>query len=219
MSLEHSAFLGQLGVAVRTLVLLTVVLGLAYPLAMTGIAQVGFADEADGSLIESRRPHRRLVADRPGLHTPVEEDGEPVLDQDGNLSTNRIPPTSRAGRLPPAPATTHWPLRPPTLLRTARSCCALVEERRAAAAKLDGVDPSTVPPDALTASGSGLDPHISPAYAEEQVARVARERGLEPARGSASSSTSTPTGRMLGFLGEPAVNVLELNLALDALDK
>jgi K+-transporting ATPase ATPase C chain len=91
-----------------------------------------------------------------------------------------------------------------------------VRERRAALARLDGVDPRTVAPDALLASGSGLDPHISPAYARQQVTRVARERGL-PATAVRSLVEDHVQGRVLGFLGEARVNVLELNLALDAL--
>ena len=72
-----------------------------------------------------------------------------------------------------------------------------------------------VPADAVTASGSGLDPHISPAYAELQIARVARERGADPGARYASWWRSTPRAGRSGFIGEPGVNVLELNLALD----
>ena len=88
-----------------------------------------------------------------------------------------------------------------------------IEERRAAIAAFEGVPPGAVPPDALTGSGSGLDPEISPAYAAIQVARVARTRGLDQARVQELVKEHT-SGRTLGFLGEPRVNVVELNRAL-----
>ncbi|MDH6136520.1 K+-transporting ATPase KdpC subunit, partial [Kitasatospora sp. MAA4] len=88
-----------------------------------------------------------------------------------------------------------------------------VNDRRAADAAFDGVDPATVPADALTASGSGLDPHISPAYAKEQTARVAKARGLSLETVSALVAKYTE-GRSLGFLGDPGVNVVLLNKAL-----
>src|SRR4029453_12174476 len=90
---------------------------------------------------------------------------------------------------------------------------ASIDERRKAVAALEGVDPKDVPADAITASGSGLDPQISPASATLQVNRVARERGLDPARVMDLVKRYTE-GRTLGFLGEPRVNVVELNAAL-----
>ncbi|MDX6240888.1 MAG: potassium-transporting ATPase KdpC subunit, partial [Kribbellaceae bacterium] len=88
--------------------------------------------------------------------------------------------------------------------------------RRAAVAKLEGVNPAQVPPDALTASGSGLDPDISPAYAALQVNRIARERSLPVATVQQLVKANTQ-GRVLGFLGEPRVNVVTLNADLAAL--
>jgi K+-transporting ATPase ATPase C chain len=101
------------------------------------------------------------------------------------------------------------------------SSSALADEiarRRARIAKQNGVPPSEVPPDALTASGSGLDPDISPAYAELQVARVARARGMSVVEVRRLVAEHTQ-GRILGFLGEPRVDVLELDLALAAISR
>jgi K+-transporting ATPase ATPase C chain len=93
---------------------------------------------------------------------------------------------------------------------------AAIKERKDAIAKREGVDGSQVPADAVTASASGLDPQISPAYADLQVARVARENGLSQAQVRALVQENTD-GRGLGFLGDPGVNVLKLNLAVQAL--
>ncbi|WP_394768130.1 potassium-transporting ATPase subunit KdpC [Lacisediminihabitans sp.] len=92
-----------------------------------------------------------------------------------------------------------------------------IKDRKAAIAKSDGVDPASIPADALTASASGLDPQISPDYAREQVARVAAARSL-PTATVAQLVERFVTARSLGFIGEPTVNVLELNIALAALD-
>jgi hypothetical protein len=111
----------------------------------------------------------------------------------------------------------RWPVYARSLIAFSASkvLIADINTRRAAAAKLDGVNPAQVAADALLASGSGLDPDISPAYAAEQVPRVARVRGLSQPQVRALVAEYTK-GRTLGFLGEPRANVLELNLALDA---
>jgi K+-transporting ATPase ATPase C chain len=178
------------------ILVMTVILGLAYPLLMTGFAQLAFPGRADGSL--------------------VEKDGAVVGSSLIGQSFDGLPEyfqsrPSAAGEGYDALASSASNLGPesPDLV-------AAVEERRQAVASLDGTYPADVAPDALTASGSGLDPDISPEYAAQQVDRVARERGLTPEEVTDLVEEYTE-GRSLGFLGEPHVNVLLLNLALDRL--
>jgi K+-transporting ATPase ATPase C chain len=214
MSTSTPTSLRQLGAGLRALLVLTVILGLAYPLVMTGIAQVVFPGRADGSLVESdgKAVGSELIGQP--FTRPVLEDGEPAVDDDGVPVTEPVPAYFQPR--PSAAGTGYDPLSSSASNYGAENeeLIALVEERREVAAELDGVSPDQVAPDALLASGSGLDPHISPAYAEQQVPRVARERGLSEAevRRLVEEHTSS---RALGFLGEPHVNVLLLNLALD----
>jgi K+-transporting ATPase ATPase C chain len=199
----------------RTLLVLTVILGLAYPLAMTAFAQVAFGDNANGSLVE--RGAKTVGSDLIGqaFTRPVLENGQPKKDADGNPVVEADPRYFQSR--PSAAGAGYDPLSTSAsnLGPENKDLIAAIKERRATAAKLDGVEPANVAPDALLASGSGLDPQISPAYAEEQVARVARERSLSEAQVRALVAAHTQ-GRTLGFLGEPRVNALKLNLALDA---
>ncbi|HEV7187049.1 MAG TPA: potassium-transporting ATPase subunit KdpC [Blastococcus sp.] len=185
--------LRQFLAGLRLLLLLTVVLGLAYPLIMTGIGQVALPSRANGSL--------------------VRVDGQPVgsalLGQRFAGPQWFTPRPSASGYDGLASGGTNLGPGSPALQ-------AAVAHARAAAASADGVLPGSVPPDAVTASGSGLDPDISPAYAYQQVDRVAAARGL-PAASVRRLVAAHVTGRALGFLGEPHVNVLELDVALAAL--
>jgi K+-transporting ATPase ATPase C chain len=184
----------QLWAAIRMIVVLTVLLGLAYPLVMTGLAQIAFPGQADGSQVS--RAGKVVGSSLIGQSF----DGQPQYFQSR-------PSAAGDGYDPLASSASNLGPDNPDLLKA-------VEERRAAAAKLDGTDPADVAPDALLASGSGLDPQISPEYAAQQVSRVAQQRGMTV--GAVRSLVDRYTdGRSLGFLGEPAVNVLMLNLALD----
>jgi K+-transporting ATPase ATPase C chain len=202
--------------ALRTLLALTVIFGLAYPLVMTGIAQAAFHGNANGSLVH--RDGKTVGSDLIGqaFTKPVLVNGKPKKDADGNPVVEPDPKYFQSR--PSAAGLGYDPLSTSAsnLGPENKDLIAAIKARRSTAAKLDGVSPSSVPPDALQASGSGLDPHISPAYAREQVARIARVRGLTVAQVRTLVDDHIQ-GRSLGFLGEPRVNVLELNLALDAL--
>jgi potassium-transporting ATPase KdpC subunit len=187
----------------RMLLAFTLVTGLAYPLAMTAVGQVAFPWQANGSLVRSD-----------GARTDSRSDavGSALIAQGFAGAEYFHPRPSAAGDGYDTLASGGSNLGPlnPDLVTS-------IEERKAAVAAENGVRPADVPPDAVTASASGLDPHISPAYAAIQVARVARARGLSDAVVERLVAAHT-AGRDLGVLGEPRVNVLELNLALDVAD-
>jgi K+-transporting ATPase ATPase C chain len=168
----------------------TVAFGLGYPLLMTGIGQVAFHHQANGSIVQ----------------LGGKDVGSSLIGQ-GFKGAQWFQSRSSAGSYDAlASGGTNLGPNSPDLLKA-------VQKARADIAQQDGVPPADVPPDAVTSSGSGLDPHISPAYADLQVARVANARGLSVADVQRMVDDHTQ-GRILGFLGEPRVNVLELNLAL-----
>lgn len=183
--------------ALLMMVVLTVLLGLVYPLAVTGVAQVTMASKADGSLITVN-----------GVKV-----GSSLIGQNFTKAKYFHPRPSAAGEKgydAMASAGTNLGPTNPALIKA-------VADRVTAYRKENDLPKMTlVPIDAVTASGSGLDPHISIANAELQTARVANERGLSEST-VASLVKANTDGRELGFLGQPGVNVLELNVALDAL--
>ena len=190
-------------VVVSTL-LFTLVCGLAYPLLLTGVAQLLFPYQAQGSLIErdGEAVGSELIGQR--FTEPRYFHPRPSVTLD-NAGENDLPYNAANSR-----GSNYGPTNE-----------ALIEQvrQRAADYRAENDLPSDapVPVDAVTASSSGLDPHITPANAELQVARVAEERGVSEAEVRQLVEENTE-GRLLGFIGEPGVNVLELNLALDAED-
>lgn len=186
-------------VAIRAMLLFTLVLGVAYTLVVTAIGQLALPAQANGSVVRN--------ADGDVVGSALI--GQSFTDAAGDPLPEWFQPRpSAAGDGYDAGASSGSNLGPENA-----DLIAAIEERRAQVAEFDGVPESDVPVDAVTASGSGLDPHISPEYALQQVARVAEARGLDEADVLALVESHIQA-RDLGYLGEPTVNVLELNLAL-----
>lgn len=190
--------LKEISASLRMLLAMTVALGLIYPLAMTAFAQVVFPSQANGSLIydNGRVIGSKLIGQN--FSGDVYFQGRPSNAGDGydaaNSSGSNLGPTSKA------------------LIDS-------IAERAVAVREANGLDKNAkVPSDLVTASGSGLDPHITPDAAALQIERVARARGLseEMVKTAVAKNTESPQA---GFLGDQRVNVLMLNLELDQLKK
>ncbi|MFC6158356.1 K(+)-transporting ATPase subunit C [Kribbella jiaozuonensis] len=198
----------QFGVALRALLVFTAILGIVYPLVMTGVAQAVFHSNANGSVVkvDGKDVASDLIGQAYTMDSGKKDaDGNAIMVADPKWFQTRPSAVDYDGM---GSAASQYGPNNPDLVK-------LIEQRRQDVAKLEGVDPSQVPPDAVTASGSGLDPAISPAYAALQVNRVARERGL-PVEKVQQLVKDNTKGRTLGFLGEPTVNVVTLNAALAA---
>jgi K+-transporting ATPase ATPase C chain len=193
--------------AVMMIICMTILTGLAYPLAMTGIAQAIFPHQANGSLIERNGKviGSALIGQNFAGETYFHGRPSATMDADPNDASKTVPAPYNAGNSSGS-----------NLGPTSKALLNRVTED---ASKLAAENPGTpVPTDLVTTSASGLDPDISPAAALFQVPRVAKARDLPDAKVRALVEAHT-TGRLAGLIGEPHVNVLQLNMALDALGR
>lgn len=197
MSLGRQALAG-----LRVLLVLTVITGIAYPLVVWGVSRLpGLQAGAEGSVLTTSdgAVGSAMVGIDP---VPADRNADPFFHTRPSASAQDV--------LGPGDPSTSGGSN---LAGDSQKLLEQVQQRRALIAAREGVAPELVPPDAVTASASGVDPHISPAYAQLQVARVARVTGLSQQRVQELVAQSTD-GRTLGFLGEPGVNVAELNVAI-----
>lgn len=191
----------QVWTALRALLILTVILGVGYPLVITGIGQTAFSANANGQLV---RVGDDVVGSAIIGQSFTDADDVPLPEW-----FQSRPSAAGAGYDGSASSGSNYGPENEDLI-------AAIEDRQATIAELNGVPVDEIPADAVTASSSGLDPHISPAYALLQVPRVAEARGL-PEQEVRDLVESFIQGRDFGYLGEPTVNVLLLNIALAGL--
>src|SRR6202790_2688344 len=196
--------LNQIRPAIVLIVLMTVLTGLAYPLAVTGVAQLLFPHQAAGSLIEKDGKVIGSALIGQNFTDAKYFHGRPsaTTDTDPNDATKTVPTPYNAGNSGGSNA--------------GPTSKALIERVQGDVDTLKKENAAPIPVDLVTTSASGIDPHITPAAAEFQVARVAAARSV-PADQLRTLVAQNTEGRFVGILGEPRVNVLKLNLALDAL--
>ena len=190
------------GVAVRAMLVFTVVLGIGYTAVLTGIGQLALPWQANGSMLTSPK----------GAAVGSSLIGQSFADAEGTALPQYFqsrPSAAGSGYDAGASSGSNWGPENPDLISA-------IETRQESISELDEGPVTDIPADAVTASASGLDPHISAANALLQVDRVAQARGIDVQQVRALVESKLQS-RDLGFLGEPRVNVLELNLALDAL--
>src|SRR3954466_12468313 len=193
--------------AIVMIVVMTVITGLIYPLLMTGIAQAVFPYQANGSLIEKDGKVIGSALIGQNFSSDKYFHGRPsaTSDNDPNDATKTVPSPHNA----PNSAGSN----------IGHTANALVDRLKDDAAKLAAENPNTpIPADLVTTSASGLDPDITPAGALFQVPRIAKARGLTDQQVRQLVEANTE-GRFVGVIGEPRVNVLKLNLALDGIDR
>ncbi|MBV9204403.1 MAG: potassium-transporting ATPase subunit KdpC [Actinobacteria bacterium] len=195
--------------AFRALLVFTVLCGLVYPFVMVGVSQLAFHQQANGSMVSY---HGRVVGSSLLCQEFTGAKGNPLPQYFQPRPSFAIPSPAPKGDYGCDPtysaASNYGPTNPAQVQ--------LIQQRQKQIAAFNHVPVSQIPADAVTASGSGLDPDISPANAAMQAPRVAAARHL-PLSVVKNLVASYTTGRALGFLGEPVVNVLELNIALDEL--
>ncbi|MFG2879400.1 potassium-transporting ATPase subunit C [Streptomyces sp. NPDC048337] len=213
-----------IGAGLRALLVLTVLCGVVYPLAVTGIAQVAFSDNANGSEIKDKSGQvvgSELIGQTYNLPKQNPDDAQEAAKPDlkwfqprpsNGLGSNSV---NQQYSLILSGATNKAADNPELVKLVEDAKAAVIADNSTASYK---VKPEDVPADAVTSSGSGLDPSISPEYAKLQVHRVAEQNKLDVKQVEKLVEKNTE-GRTLGFMGEPRVNVLKLNIAIKALAK